>query len=138
MRPPSVTQESIRNHPDHDHPSTHFLLKLPFVTGMSHRTKATSGSLAVSGCGYRYSGTPHDISQYRTTFFLYTGADLCRGILTLADTTLLFAFFQRFLQVSCYFAFFLVLQGTPFPLILINENESLPGYDMKIISHCSD
>ena len=24
MRPPSVTQESIRNHPDHNHSSNHF------------------------------------------------------------------------------------------------------------------
>lgn len=30
-----------------------------------------------------------------------------------ADTTLLFAFFQRFLQMSCYFAFSLMFQGTP-------------------------
>ncbi len=54
IRPPSVTQESIRNHLDCDHPSTHYLLKLPFVHGMSHHTKATYSSLAVSSCGYRY------------------------------------------------------------------------------------
>jgi len=54
IRPPSVTQESIRNHLDCDHPSNHYLLKLPFVHGMSHHTKATYSSLAVSSCGYRY------------------------------------------------------------------------------------
>jgi hypothetical protein len=54
MRPPSVTQESIHNHLDCDHPSNHYLLKLPFVHGMSHHTKATYSSLLVSSCGYRY------------------------------------------------------------------------------------
>ncbi len=100
MRPPSVTQESVRSHPDHDHPSTHFLLKLPFVTGMSHHTKATSGSLVVSGCGYRYSGTPHDISQYRTTFSLHAGANPQGGILTHGGHNADVIVFQRLLQVS--------------------------------------
>jgi hypothetical protein len=54
MRPPSVTQESIHNHLDCDHPSNHYLLKLPFAHGMSHHTKATYSSLVVSSCGYRY------------------------------------------------------------------------------------
>lgn len=53
------------------------------MTGMSHHAKATSGSLAVRGCGCRYSGTPHGASQHRTTFSLRTGADLYGGILTL-------------------------------------------------------
>lgn len=67
IRPPSVAQESIRNHPCHDHPNNHFLLKLPFESGMSHHTEATSGLLAVRGCGFRYLGTPHDASQHRTS-----------------------------------------------------------------------
>jgi hypothetical protein len=92
MRPPSVTQESIRNHPDHDHPSNHFLLKLPFMTGMSHHTKAASGSLVVSGCGYRYLGTPNSISQYRSSRSLRAGADLHGGILT--PETLVFLLIQ--------------------------------------------
>jgi len=47
MRPPSVTQESIRNHPNDNHPSDNILLKLPFMTGMSPITKATVCSLAL-------------------------------------------------------------------------------------------
>jgi len=44
MRPPSVTQDSILNHPHRNHPSVHILLKLPSTQGMSHRAEATSGS----------------------------------------------------------------------------------------------
>jgi hypothetical protein len=33
------------------------LLKLPFESGMSHHVKATYGSLAVSGCGFRYGNS---------------------------------------------------------------------------------
>jgi len=44
MRPPSVTQESVLNHPYRNHPSVHLLLKLPSTLGMSHRAKATFGS----------------------------------------------------------------------------------------------
>ncbi len=44
MRPPSVTQESILNHPYRNHLSVHILLKLPSIRGMSHRTEATFGS----------------------------------------------------------------------------------------------
>ena len=47
MRPPSVTQESIRNHPNDNHPSDYILLKLPFMTRMSPIAKATFGSLAL-------------------------------------------------------------------------------------------
>jgi hypothetical protein len=59
MRPPLVTQESIRNHLDCDHPSNHYLLKLPFVHGMSHHTKATYSSLA-------FQAVVTDIRELRT------------------------------------------------------------------------
>jgi len=44
MRPPSVAQDSVLNHPYRNHPNVHLLLKLPSTLGMSHRAKATSGS----------------------------------------------------------------------------------------------
>ena len=47
MRPPSVTQKSIRNHPNDNHPSDYILLKLPFASGMSPIAKATLRSLAL-------------------------------------------------------------------------------------------
>jgi hypothetical protein len=47
MIPPSVSQKSIRNHPNDNHPSDYILLKLPFMTGMSHHAKATLRSLAL-------------------------------------------------------------------------------------------
>lgn len=59
IRPPSVTQESIRNHLDCDHPSNHYLLKLPFVHGMSHHTKATYSSLS-------FQAVVTDIRELRT------------------------------------------------------------------------
>ncbi|MBW2664099.1 MAG: hypothetical protein JRD93_19505 [Deltaproteobacteria bacterium] len=42
-----VTQKSIRNHPNDNHPSDYILLKLPFMTGMSPIAKATLRSLAL-------------------------------------------------------------------------------------------
>ncbi len=66
-------------------PSLTTLLKFPLVTGASHHDKATSGLLAVQGCGLRYLGTPHHASQRRTSRSLHEGADPHGGILTPVD-----------------------------------------------------
>jgi hypothetical protein len=92
-RSPLVTIESIRSHPCHSTPMFIILSKLPHVTGTSHRIKATSGLLAVQGCGLRYLGTPHHASQHRTSRSLRTGADLYGGILTPVDIVPLHSFF---------------------------------------------
>ena len=85
------------------------LLKLPLETGMSHLVKATFGSLIVSGCGFRYQGTPHNTSQYRTSLSLRTGADLYGGIFTPVDMYRYVFFF-----VLLVHSFFPALRGTPF------------------------
>jgi len=64
-------------------PSLTILLKFPLASGASHHDKATSGSLVVQGCGFRYWGTPHHASQHRTSRSLHEGADPHGGILTL-------------------------------------------------------
>ena len=73
-------------------PTVIILLKLPFIHGMSHPVKATSGSLVVSGCGRRYGNS----IQYLTIPHfpsLHAGAAPHGGIFTLADTTPLSSFF---------------------------------------------
>ncbi len=87
-------------------PSFTILLKFPLVTGASHHDKATSGSLVVQGCDFRYLGTPHNASQHRTSRSLRTGADLYGGILTLGGHNANIVIFQRLLQVS-WLLFFL-------------------------------
>jgi hypothetical protein len=74
-------------------PSLTILLKFPLITGASHHDKATSGSLVVQGCDFRYLGTPHNASQHRTSLSFRTGADLYGGILTPADIVPLHSFF---------------------------------------------
>lgn len=85
------------------------LLKLPLETGMSHLVKATFGSLIVSGCGFRYQGTPHNTSQYRTSLSLRTGADLYGGIFTPVDM------YRYVFFVLLVHSFFPALRGTPLP-----------------------
>jgi hypothetical protein len=60
------------------------LLKLPFESGMSHHVKATSGSLAVSGCGFRYGNSA---PCFAASHFpsLHVGADPQGGIFTPVD-----------------------------------------------------
>jgi hypothetical protein len=54
MRPPSVTQESIRNHPDHNHPDNHYSAQASIY---SRNVASYQGHLwfaYASGCGCRY------------------------------------------------------------------------------------
>jgi len=65
-------------------PTVIILLKLPFVHGMSHPVKATSGSLVVSGCGRRYGNSAQCFAAMHFPS-LRTGADLYGGIFTPVD-----------------------------------------------------
>ena len=84
------------------------LLKLPFETGMSHHAKATYGSLAVSGCGFRYGNSA---PCFAASHFpsLHVGADPQGGIFTPVDMYR-YIFFFFFLFVH---SFFPVFRGTP-------------------------
>ncbi len=59
MRPPSVTQESIRRHPCLIAPVLIILLNLPLSDGVSVHTKATTGSLV-------FRAVAADIRELRT------------------------------------------------------------------------
>src|SRR5674536_303039 len=60
------------------------LLKLPFESGMSHHVKATYGSLAVSGCGFRYGNSAPCFAASHFTYH-HVGADPQGGIFTPVD-----------------------------------------------------
>ncbi|SNQ59126.1 hypothetical protein MNV_1070016 [Candidatus Methanoperedens nitroreducens] len=59
MRPPSVTQESLRSHPCLIAPVLTILLNLPLSDGVSAYTKATTGSLV-------FRAVATDIRELRT------------------------------------------------------------------------
>ena len=133
MRPPSVTQESLRSHPCPIAPVLIILLNLPLSDGVSAYTKATSGSLAVQGCGLRYLGTPHHALQHRTSRSLYAGADLRSGILTREHNALKGVFFK----CSVYHTFFLMLRGTRHYYPRMNSEASAPMLEgLAILSVC--
>ena len=92
-------------------PTVIILLKLPFVHGMSHPVKATSGSLVVSGCGRRYGNSAQ---HFAASHFpsLHAGAAPHGGIFTLADTTPSSSFFSVCFRCPVVWSFSLVLRGT--------------------------
>jgi hypothetical protein len=92
-------------------PTVIILLKLPFVHGMSHPVKATSGSLVVSGCGRRYGNSAQ---HFAASHFpsLHAGAAPHGGIFTLADTTQSSSFFSVCFRCPVVWSFSLVLRGT--------------------------
>jgi len=113
------------------------LLKLPFESGMSHHVKATYGSLAVSGCGFRYGNSA---PCFAASHFpsLHVGADPQGGISTPVDMYRCILFFVLFVH-----SFFPVFRGTrrvkerPFNLpLLVKPNEPISGIRLSSgISH---
>jgi len=84
-RSPPVTKESIRSHPDRNHPASLFYSGFHFPPGVSPTDKATNGSLSLRA-GRRYSGIPHPASRQSTSLSLHTRVVRMRGFnITLLD-----------------------------------------------------
>src|SRR5574341_949662 len=101
------------------------LLELLFRDGTSHPVKATSGSLAVSGCCRRYGNSAQCFAALLFPS-LHAEAAPQGGIFTLGGHTLHIAFFQRFLQVSCCLVFLSYVSRHASPTAGI-EFRGIPG-----------